>query len=95
MIDREKLLEFLARRAREAPPGGDPGLLVQHSIYEGLANRVKSGEFDSPYRQPPPGWFDFGSHADGFDGPLEFSEETDDGGMPLWERHLDRKDADA
>lgn len=46
MIDREKLLEFLAKRAREAPPGGDPGLLVQHSIYEGLANRVKSGEFD-------------------------------------------------
>ncbi len=35
--------------------------------------------------EPPPGWFRFGHHID-IPGPLEFSTEQDDGGMPLWER---------
>lgn len=37
------------------------------------------------YIPPPPGWFSFGTHIDE-PGPLEFSAETDEGGMPLWER---------
>jgi hypothetical protein len=94
VIDPQKLLEFVEKRAREANPSDAP-LLVQHAIYEGLANRIKNGEFDSEFRDPPDGWFMFGSHADRpFEGPLEFSTETDDAGMPLWERHTTRKDAD-
>jgi len=46
VIDREKLLAFLAQRAKDASPGPAP-LLVQHAIYEGLAERVKAGEFDT------------------------------------------------
>lgn len=42
----------------------------------------------SPDRlNPPEGWFTFGYHAR-YEKvpPLEFSTETDDDGMPLWER---------
>lgn len=46
MIDKVALLAFLARKAREAPTGDAP-LLVQHAIYEGLAERIKHGEFDT------------------------------------------------
>lgn len=36
---------------------------------------------------PPDGWFVFGSHAPyPWVGDLEFSAETDEEGMPLWER---------
>ena len=36
---------------------------------------------------PPLGWSTFGTHADTKGGhDLEFSAETDDAGMPLWER---------
>lgn len=45
MIDGKALLAWLARKAREAPVGDAP-MLVQHAIYEGLAERIKSGEFD-------------------------------------------------
>lgn len=34
---------------------------------------------------PPAGWSHFGTHI-GYAGPLEFSEEHDDAGNPLWER---------
>ena len=34
---------------------------------------------------PPVGWFAFGTHIDR-PGPLEFSVELDETGMPLWER---------
>lgn len=37
------------------------------------------------YTPPPTGWFSFGAHIDE-PGELEFSAETDEGGMPLWER---------
>ena len=40
-----------------------------------------------PHAWPPEGWFTFGSHVE-WDGELEFSKETDDGGMPRWERPL-------
>ena len=37
----------------------------------------------------PDGWFPFGSHAPyPWTGRLEFSTETDEGGMPLWERPI-------
>lgn len=36
----------------------------------------------------PPGWYVFGSHADRPGVMLEFSEETEEGGMPLWERPI-------
>lgn len=35
--------------------------------------------------EPPEGWFHFGTHVD-HDGPIEFSDDTDDAGMPKWER---------
>lgn len=37
------------------------------------------------YKEPPEGWFTFGTHVE-IPGPLEFSDETDEAGMPLWER---------
>jgi hypothetical protein len=37
------------------------------------------------FKPPPEGWFAFGTHVD-TPGPLEFSDETDEAGMPLWER---------
>jgi hypothetical protein len=86
VLDERKLLEFLARKAKESPVGDAP-LLVQHAIYEGLAERVKSGEFNSDWVQPPPGWFVFGEHVN-FAGKMEFSEETTEDGMPRWERPL-------
>lgn len=36
--------------------------------------------------EPPDGWFSFGSHVGCPWIPLEFSEETDEGGNPLFER---------
>jgi rubredoxin len=37
------------------------------------------------FKPPPEGWFAFGYHVD-IPGPLQFSDETDEAGMPLWER---------
>ena len=42
-------------------------------------------EHNAEYVPPPDGWFTFGTLVD-FDGPVEFSTETDEAGMPLWER---------
>jgi hypothetical protein len=39
-------------------------------------------------RTPPEGWSVFGTHVD-IPGPLEFSTETDEAGMPLWERLIE------
>lgn len=36
--------------------------------------------------EPPPGWFTFGTHLDFPDVPLQFSKETGEDGLPLWER---------
>lgn len=38
--------------------------------------------------EPPEGWFNFGTHVD-HDGPIEFSDEKDDAGMPKWERPVE------
>lgn len=42
-------------------------------------------EMSSDYVPPPEGWFDFGTHVD-IPGPLEFSSEVDESGVPRWER---------
>lgn len=42
---------------------------------------------------PPDGWFVFGSHV-GYGGPMEFSDETDPAGDPLWERPVYDRPAD-
>ncbi len=42
---------------------------------------------------PPDGWFPFGSHVD-WSGPLEFSKETTEDGMPAWERHVAAEPSD-
>ena len=44
---------------------------------------------DEPDRRfiPPEGWLPFGSLID-YDGPREFSDETGDDGLPLWERPI-------
>lgn len=41
------------------------------------------------YRLPPAGWSDFGAHIDQPEVRLEFSAETGEDGMPLWERPID------
>lgn len=40
--------------------------------------------------QPPQGWYTFGTHVD-IPVSLEFSEEKDEAGMPLWERPTPKK----
>lgn len=41
------------------------------------------------FKEPPSGWYSFGTHA-GWDSgtipQMDFSEEEDDGGLPLWEK---------
>lgn len=46
------------------------------------------------YHEAPRGWYQFGTHIKD-PVPLEFSEETDDAGMPLWERPAQRHDFEA
>ena len=41
------------------------------------------------YRLPPAGWSDFGAHIGQPEVRLEFSAETGEDGMPLWERPID------
>ena len=41
------------------------------------------------YWLPPAGWSDFGAHIDQPEVRLEFSAETGEDGMPLWERPID------
>jgi len=61
----------------------DGANLAVAAIVDRLAQPALTAE---PFRPAPDGWFTFGSHV-GFHGPLEFSEEKDGGGDPLWERH--------
>lgn len=37
------------------------------------------------YLEPPEGWYPFGTHVD-TPSRMEFSQEVDDAGMPIWER---------
>jgi hypothetical protein len=39
------------------------------------------------HQPPPPGWDPFGTNVDR-PGPLEFSDEVGEDGLPLWERRL-------
>lgn len=47
-------------------------------------------EADAPAagKDVPPGWYVFGHHADRPGVMVEFSEETDEDGAPLWERPI-------
>jgi hypothetical protein len=45
MINKEALIKFLEKRAVEAPVS-DPTMLVNYAMYQGLADRIKHGEFD-------------------------------------------------
>jgi hypothetical protein len=38
------------------------------------------------YREPPPGWYSFGTHVDDHSVVLEFSEDVGEDGLPFWER---------
>lgn len=43
------------------------------------------------FKEPPSGWYTFGTHAGWNTGEvprLEFSEDVDEAGMPYWERPL-------
>lgn len=46
MIDKDALVKFLERRAREAPVQ-EPTMLVNYAMYQGLADRIRRGEFDA------------------------------------------------
>jgi hypothetical protein len=37
------------------------------------------------WKEPPPGWYTFGTLVD-YDGPIEFSPEVGDDLLPLFER---------
>ena len=44
-IDADKLIEFLEKHAA-LPPVENPSILVRYALYEGLAARIRGGEFD-------------------------------------------------
>lgn len=44
------------------------------------------------YREPPEGWYTFGTHVDVTSGKLDFSSELDEDGFPLWERKSRRSE---
>lgn len=69
----DKREEFIQRALADAPP-----LTDQQRAY--VARILAS--------TPPPGWFAFGWHVDR-PGPLEFSPESGEDGLPLWERPID------
>lgn len=49
VIDRERLLKYLRKRAQEAGVGSadEPGaLLALYAAYEGVANMIQNGDFD-------------------------------------------------
>lgn len=77
-MNREEL-----RRIAEAATynGGDHGELAEATL--ALLDRLDRAERVTP----PDGWFPFGSHAPyPWIDRIEFSEEKDEAGMPLWER---------
>lgn len=45
MFSETRLLEFLDRKAKERDINNTSGLVIA-AVYEGLANRIRSGEFD-------------------------------------------------
>lgn len=45
MLSREALLAFLDQKAKERGTKDTSGLVIT-SVYEGLASRIRSGEFD-------------------------------------------------
>lgn len=47
----------------------------------------RPGASEVTYREPPKGWYTFGTHVDVIV-RLEFSEEVGDDGLPLWERPI-------
>lgn len=66
------------------------GLCIACQTYGGHAPDCRAAEVKYPHMIrviPPAGWFHFGTHVDE---PvrLEFSEETDEALMPLWERPI-------
>lgn len=44
-IDGSRIVKYLEQHAAD-PPLGDPSLLVKYAIYQGLADRIKNGDFD-------------------------------------------------
>lgn len=44
-IDGSRLIKYLEENAHK-PPYGDPSLLVRYAMYQGLADRIRGGEFD-------------------------------------------------
>ena len=66
------------------------GLIKQHTVNARLAgvfDGIASEKNAVRAFQAPGGWFVFGSHLD-FDGPLQFSVELTEDGLPRWERPL-------
>jgi hypothetical protein len=47
-LDRSALLKWLAERDTDRKPYAAPADLVVASIYAGLADRIRSGQFDTP-----------------------------------------------
>lgn len=46
MIDKDALVKFLQERAITAPVT-EPTMLVNYAMYQGLADRIKRGDFDA------------------------------------------------
>lgn len=51
-IDRDALLAFLDRKVEERGRANTSGLVIT-SVYSGLANRIRSGEFDEEIKAGP------------------------------------------
>lgn len=44
-VDKSRLIKFLEDN-RHQPPYEPPSMLVRYALYQGLADRIRNGEFD-------------------------------------------------
>lgn len=44
-IDADRIVKYLEEHAAD-PPVENPSILVRYALYQGLADRIKHGEFD-------------------------------------------------
>lgn len=52
MLNKQALVDYLEKRAREEPLP-EPPMLVRYALYQGLADRIRRGDFDYEVREDP------------------------------------------
>lgn len=80
-------LEGIARMSPEKQEGYLLAIEEAAQVADSALDVADHWPTPTAHRDCPSGWYPFGIHA-GWDEvpPLEFSDDTDEAGMPLWER---------